>query len=204
VGVIIPSPHVTDSRTRTLVFADLLYQFFGFSIIFHDKLWWRLLFPNFQIILIYLFWIAFPIVDRWLRQKYILVLTYYICCLYNQCNRYTIITSLILETNVIGVFFNLTFSLLLLFVFHSRRWVFDTCSHCFHLHLVPSFADSLCLLCYVLHLRHVWFVSLVFTLTSQVIKGGIVVTLLDAWVYLHCETWVPLGFTSTPCRFSWQ
>jgi len=49
-------------------------------------------------------------------KKHILAWTYYIGCLYNRCNKYPY-TLVILATDVIGVFLNLTFTLLLLFIF---------------------------------------------------------------------------------------
>ncbi|WVZ00724.1 hypothetical protein V8G54_026793 [Vigna mungo] len=41
-GVLTPSPHVTDSRTRISVFADQCLTFYGFSVVFQNKLWWGL------------------------------------------------------------------------------------------------------------------------------------------------------------------
>ena len=41
-GVLTPSPHVTDSRTLNPV-CKLALSCFWFSIIFPNKLWWRLL-----------------------------------------------------------------------------------------------------------------------------------------------------------------
>jgi len=42
VGVLTPSPHVTDSQTRN-PFRKLVLSCFWFSIVFPNKLWWRLL-----------------------------------------------------------------------------------------------------------------------------------------------------------------
>jgi len=52
--VLIPSLHVTDSRTL-ICFCRLI---FGFSIVFHNKLWWRL--PCFKIK--FFFCSPFPVV----------------------------------------------------------------------------------------------------------------------------------------------
>jgi len=49
VGVLIPSPHVTDFRTRNPV-SQTMTLIFGFSIVLHNKLWWRILSLFFKII----------------------------------------------------------------------------------------------------------------------------------------------------------
>ena len=41
-GLLIPSPRITDSQTQNLVFRRPCFIFFGFSLVFQNKLWWRL------------------------------------------------------------------------------------------------------------------------------------------------------------------
>jgi len=58
VGVLIPSPRVTDSETQNLVFRRrCFFFFFCFSVVFQNKLWWWL---QISVFFQFNFWFAVP------------------------------------------------------------------------------------------------------------------------------------------------